>query len=235
VKILGNETADKMFIFDVSSVSTGIKIDGQKNSDGDKNYNLALKYEIKVPLSYNTDIFTGAGGVSVTGVSGLLKANTSAGHIVVVNSSGNIDMSTSAGNIVIESFTGPIIISTGGGNIKASGFSGNINVSTMGGNISLTGGNGSVNTHTGGGSVILDFTGKNEGIDISTMAGNIKLLLPSDIDADAEFSTFAGKITTDFASTEDSKISSYLKTTYNAGGTKLKCSTQAGNITVIKK
>lgn len=236
VKISGNETAEKMLVFDVSSVSTGIKIDGQKNKDSEKkNYSLSLKYEIKVPQSYNIDVFTGGGAVSVTGVNGSIKANTSGGNLTVENCSGSIDMSTSGGNVTIDKFTGPVDVSTSGGNIKATDFSGSFKASTMGGNITLGGGNGVINAHTAGGSITLDYTGKNEGIELSTMGGNIKLLLPSDINADADLSTLVGKITTDFASTDDSKISAFLKTTFNAGGSKLKCTTQAGNITVIKK
>jgi DUF4097 and DUF4098 domain-containing protein YvlB len=236
IKISGNETAEKMLIFDVSSVSSGIKIDGQKSKDSDKkNYSLSLKYEIKVPQSYNIDVFTGGGGVSVTGVNGSIKANTSGGNLTVENCSGSINMSTAGGNVTIEKFTGPVDVSTSGGNIKATDFSGNFKASTMGGNITLGGGNGVINAHTAGGSISLDFTGKNEGIELSTMGGNIKLLLPADINADADLSTLVGKITTDFVSTDDSKISAFLKTTFNAGGSKLKCTTQAGNITVIKK
>lgn len=236
IKISGNPTAEKMLIFDVSPVSSGIKIDGQKDKDFKKeNYSLNVKYDIKVPQSYNIDIFTGGGGVSVTGVNGTIKTNTSGGNLTISSCSGNVSMSTAGGNITIDKFTGPVDVSTAGGNIKATDFSGNIKVSTAGGNINLSGSSGSVNAHTAGGSITLDYTGKNEGIELSTMGGNIKLLLPSDINADADLSTMVGKITTDFASTEDSKISSFLKTTFNAGGSKLKCTTQAGNISVIKK
>jgi DUF4097 and DUF4098 domain-containing protein YvlB len=236
IKISGNSTAEKMLTFDVSSVSTGIKIDGQKNKDfKEENASLNIKYDIKVPQSYNIDVFTGGGGVSVTGVNGSIKANTSRGNLTIESCTGNINMSTAGGNVTIDKFTGPVDVSTAGGNIKATDFSGNFKASTMGGNINLSGGNGTVNAHTAGGSITLDYSGKNEGIELSTMGGNIKLMLPADINADADLSTMVGKITTDFASTEDSKISSFLKTTFNTGGNKLKCTTQAGNITIIKK
>jgi len=236
VKVTGNNTADEMMIFDMSSTSTGVKIDGQKKSDfKKKSYNVNINYDIKVPADYNIDAFTGGGEISVSNLTGSVKVNTSGGNITTNNITGNISGSTAGGNVTITKNTGTLDISTQGGNIKAEGFNGKVTVSTMGGNLVLTGTGGTVNGHTGGGNITLDFSGKNEGIELSTMAGNIKLNLPSDIDADADISTLVGKIDTDFASADNGKLSSFLKTTINAGGNKLKCTTSAGNISVNKK
>jgi DUF4097 and DUF4098 domain-containing protein YvlB len=236
VKVTGNSTAEDMMNIDIFNTPTGIKIDGQKKSDfKKKSFSLNLKYDIKIPAYYNVDAYTGGGNISVTGLNGNIKANTAGGNIDAENINGNINGSTFGGNITILNNTGTIDVSTQGGNIKATGFNGKITVSTMGGNLILSGTGGFVNGHTGGGNVTLDYSGKNEGIELSTMAGNIHLDLPSDIDADADISTLVGKIDTDFASADTGHLSSFLKTKINAGGSKLKCTTSAGNITINKK
>lgn len=236
VKVSGNNRVQEIMTIDINNTPSGITIDGQLKIDEKKKPNkLTIEYKIKVPADYNVDAFTGGGGVTVTGLNGNVKINTSGGNIDVDNIKGSIDGATNGGNITIKKNTGTLDLATQGGNIVVDGFNGKVDISTMGGNIVLNGTGGTISGHTAGGNIKLDFTGKNEGIDLSTMAGNIRLDLPADIDADADISTIVGKIDTDFASANNGQFSSFLKTKFNLGGRDLKCTTSVGNITINKK
>jgi DUF4097 and DUF4098 domain-containing protein YvlB len=157
------------------------------------------------------------------------------GNIEIKNITGNIDGSTQGGNIELSNIKGYSDMSTLGGNITAKEFDGNIKVETRGGNIILNGKNGSINANTFGGNIDLDYSGENSGIDLTTKGGSITLNIPSSLNADADIRTTVGSITSAFGTPKKNSISSELVTTLNAGGSKLKVKTFAGDITITKK
>ena len=235
VKIYGNENTEEKFEFEVSSDASGVKVNGSKKAGVGSLNNISLKYEISVPLDYSVKVSTGGGNVTLTDQNGTVDISTMGGNVSVGKVTGDIDISTSGGNISVDQNKGMLKLSTAGGNIKAKNFDGNVDASTAGGNINLTGSNGKVDGSTAGGNIRLDYSGKNYGIDLSTMAGQISVDLPSDFDADADLSTMVGKVKCDFYNSEGSKKYSNLKTKINNGGEPLNCSTMAGNINVSKK
>jgi len=235
VRIYGNSNAEENLGFDVSSDASGVKVDASKKSGFKTLKNLSLKFEISVPLDYNVKITTGGGSVSLTSLKGNVEISSMGGNVSLGNITGDIDISTAGGNISVDQNAGKLKVSTAGGNIKAEKFDGNVDASTAGGNIHLSGSNGKVDGSTAGGNIHLDYTGKNNGIDLSTMAGQISLNLPSDFDANADLSTMTGRINCDFYNAEGVKKYSNLQTKFNNGGEVLKCSTMAGDIKVSKK
>lgn len=235
VKIYGNSNAEENLGFDVSSIASGIKVDASKKSGVKNPKNISLKFEIAVPLDYNVKVSTGGGNVTLTSLNGTVEISTMGGNVSLGNITGDIDISTAGGNISVDQNTGKLKVSTAGGNIKAEKFDGNVDASTAGGNIHLSGSNGKVEGSTAGGNIHLDYAGKNNGIDLSTMAGQISLTLPSDFDANADLSTMTGRINCDFYNADGGKKYSNLQTKFNNGGEKLNCSTMAGDIKVTKK
>jgi DUF4097 and DUF4098 domain-containing protein YvlB len=234
VKISGNSDAEDNLDFDVSPDASGVKVNAQKKSGVHGIHNLSLKFEISIPLDYNVKVTTGGGNVTLTDLNGTVEISTMGGNVSLGKISGSVDVSTSGGNINVDANTGKLKLSTAGGNIKTDKFEGDVDVSTAGGNIRLTGSNGKVDGSTAGGNIHLDYSGKNMGVDLSTMAGQISLDLPSDFAADVDLTTMVGKIRCDFNG-NSAKGTSNLKTTFNSGGEPLKCSTMAGNIHVTKK
>lgn len=235
VKIYGNDEAEDKVIFNAENVESGVKVEATHK--GTKNFkNLNIRAEIIVPVSYDAKLFSSGGNLTIEDLNGKVKANTSGGNITANNIKGDVEAYSSGGNITIDKNTGNIDASTAGGNITVDTFEGNANVSTMGGHISLTGSNGKIDASTAGGNINLDYSGKNRGMELSTMGGNITASLPSDFDADADIGTLAGRITCDFASIDNkNKISSHVKTKFNSGGEVFKCTTSAGNVVVVKK
>lgn len=235
VKIYGNSAAEEKLDFNVSSESYGVKVKTTKKSGSNNINGLELKFEITVPLDYNVKVSTGGGSITLTSLNGEVEINTAGGSVSLGNIKGDIDVSTAGGNITVEQNTGKLKLSTAGGNIKAEKFEGNVDASTAGGNINLTGSNGKVEGSTAGGNIHLDYTGKNNGVELSTMAGQISLSLPADFDADADLSTVVGKIKNDFDNTNGAKGKVNMKGKLNNGGEPLKCTTMAGDIKVTKK
>ncbi len=216
LKVYGNDEAKEKLEYSAENTSQGIGVEIKKKSSGNFR-NLNLRLEIQVPSEYNLNLKTGGGNITITSVKG------------------KIELTSSGGNISLDGSSGDISVSTQGGNLNLKSFDGNVSAETNGGNIKLSGSNGSVFASTNGGNVTLDYTGKNYGIELVTNAGNVKIDVPSDIDADVDMSTTVGRIITDFGTPTDKHIGSSLKTTLGSGGNKLKCSTNAGTITANKK
>ncbi len=216
VKIYGNqETKDKLD-FSAESTANGVSVDVKKNYSGNT-WNMNIKIVVAVPQEYNVNAKTGGGNISVSALKG----------IVVLNSSG--------GNITIDGITGQTKATTQGGNITLKNFDGNVSAETNGGNVKLAGSNGSVYAATNGGNITLDYSGKNFGIELNTNAGNVKVDVPAQFDADVDMTTTCGRIVTDLGTPADKHVGSSLKTTIGSGGAKLSCSTNAGTISAYKK
>lgn len=235
VKIYGSAEIENSFEFEVGTDASGVKVNGSKKAGARDPNNITVKYEISVPLDYSVKVSTGVGNVTLTDQNGTVEISTKGGNVSLGNVTGDIDVSTAGGNIIVSKNKGMLKLSTAGGNIKAKNFSGNVDASTAGGSINLTGSNGKVEGSTAGGSISLDYTGKNYGIDLSTMAGQISVDLPPDFDADADLSTMVGKVKCDFYTSGEKNKSSNLQTKINNGGEPLRCSTMAGNINISKK
>jgi DUF4097 and DUF4098 domain-containing protein YvlB len=234
VKISGNSEAEENLDFEVNPDASGIKVNASKKTGAHGIHNLSLKFEISVPLDYSVKVSTGGGNVTLTDLNGTVDISTKGGNVSLGKINGSVDVSTAGGNISVSANTGKLKLSTAGGNINAGKFDGDVEVSTAGGNIHLTGSNGKVDGSTLGGNIHFDYSGKNLGVDLSTMAGQISLDLPPDFAANVDLSTMVGKIRCDFNGNE-AKGNANLKTTFNNGGEVLKCSTMAGNIKVTKK
>ncbi len=235
VKVYGNDEAEEKIIFSAEQTSTGVKVDG-KQKDTKNMKNLTVRVEIIVPQNYNIKLYSTGGNLSIKDITGKIETNTSGGNISIEKTSGDLEAYTAGGNVNISVSNGNIKISTSGGKISATDFNGNVDASTAGGDIYLEGSNGRIDASTAGGNIRLDYTGRNLGMDMSTLGGNITASLPTDFDADADIGTLAGKITCDFAKVEkDNHVSSYVRTKFNNGGETFKCTTSAGNIVVTKK
>lgn len=235
VKVYGNDEAEEKIIFTAEQTPTGVKVDGkQKETKNMKN--LTVRVEIVVPESYNIKLYSTGGNLSIKDITGKIETNTSGGNISIEKTSGDLEAYTAGGNVNINISRGNIKISTSGGKITATDFIGNVDASTAGGDIILAGSDGKIDASTAGGNIRLDYSGKNLGVDMSTLGGNITAALPTDFDADADIGTLAGKITCDFAKVEkDNHVSSYIRSKFNNGGETFKCTTSAGNIVVTKK
>lgn len=216
-KLTGSNEAVENVEVEINPISGGnyeVKVKNKKNNS--KNYN--LKFELKVPKSYN------------------LKMNTAGGDMKVNDINGSIILNTSGGDLVLKNNSGRIKLATSGGDINVDGFEGDLNVSTSGGDITLKGTNGEINAVTSGGDIKIDYKGENNGIGLTTSGGDILLSIPSDVKADFSLSTSGGELKVNLPNTvytKDKKTSK--KGTINGGGKMIECTTSGGDIILENK
>ncbi|GBD88814.1 hypothetical protein BMS3Abin03_02756 [bacterium BMS3Abin03] len=148
----------------------------------------------------------------------------------------NVNVSTSGGDITLTDVSGEHQLETSGGDINCRGFTGNLKVSTSGGDVSLKGMDSQIDAGTSGGDIVLDYSGENLGINLSTSGGDIDVKLPADFNAAMEISTSGGDVSCNLnmnnidKNTEDEIIADL-----NNGGNLFSASTSGGDISVRKK
>jgi DUF4097 and DUF4098 domain-containing protein YvlB len=113
----------------------------------------------------------------------------------------NIDRITIAsGDVNVDGVTGKVAIRTASGDVKASNVNGEVDASTASGEVSVTNVVGTVNARSASGNVQAEIAGLQGGGDMkfSSASGDVKVTMPSNIDADVRMTTTSGSINTDF-------------------------------------
>ncbi|MBK7106177.1 MAG: DUF4097 family beta strand repeat protein [Ignavibacteriae bacterium] len=238
IKIFGNKNAESKMEYSFNQDENTVEVIGER--EGGKIFGwfskIDLKYEIMVPKEFNLELKTSGGDLVSKTIDGKLDLKTSGGDIFVENSKGKLNASTSGGDIVLEKFNGNSDVATSGGDIQISDARGLVNAATSGGDVVIKSADGEVNAETSGGDIFLDYSGKDQNIKLSTSGGDIDVIVPSKINADAEIKTSGGSIRNNFSNTN---IVSVTKTKLigklNQGGKRLICTTSGGDIQLSQK
>lgn len=210
------------------------------------------RYTIRVPANFGTDLDTRGGNISVSRLTGNLKADTSGGDLNFAQIRGDLHADTSGGDIIAKDCEGATNLDTSGGRIEVTGGRGKLNVDTSGGNVTVLNRIGDTNVESSGGKLRLgNISGK---LNAETSGGSVSAILPSPVVGDVHLETSGGSITVvtppNAALTIDAETSAgsvrsdlpianmrrdddSLKGTINGGGTKLVLRSSAGSINIV--
>ncbi|HEX5222502.1 MAG TPA: DUF4097 family beta strand repeat-containing protein [Verrucomicrobiae bacterium] len=210
------------------------------------------KYTIRVPAQFNAKLSTAGGPITVSDLSGDVKAstsggglkfarihgpvtgNTSGGAIRVSDSEGEMKVGTSGGGIEVTGGSGSLKGNTSGGRISVSGFAGPIAVSTSGGGISIEKATGKVEGNTSGGSINVTLAALvKEEIKLSTSGGGVSVKMAEGSAFTLDASTSGGGVSCDLPVTVTGKQErNRLKGPVNGGGPVVHLRTSGGSIHV---
>lgn len=222
-------------------------------STGWRNRNEA-KYTVRVPARFSARLNTSGGGISVSDLTGDVKAGTSGGGLRFARLQGPVDGNTSGGGIRVDACEGDIRIETSGGGIEVFGGSGSLKGHTSGGGVTVKDFEGSAGVGTSGGGLTLEkikgsVTGTTSGgpvnavllsplpgtVTLSTSGGGVTVKVPEKAAFDLDASTSGGGVTCELPVTVQGKIErSRLKGTVNGGGETLTLRSSGGGIQVKK-
>ena len=138
IKILGDDDAEERINFEFKNDDNLVEIIAHKDGSLFSWFSgIDLKYEIKVPATFNVDVSTSGGDIKLGGVNGTARLHTSGGDVWAERVEGNLDVSTSGGDISLICGGTEIIAHTSGGDIELNYFGPNlgIDLSTSGGDI----------------------------------------------------------------------------------------------------
>ncbi|MBK9992002.1 MAG: DUF4097 family beta strand repeat protein [Verrucomicrobia bacterium] len=211
-------------------------------------------YIIHVPGNFNVTLKTSGGSITISAVSGSVKANTSGGSLRFVNIHGSVDGHTSGGNVKAADCEGEIRIGTSGGSIEVAegsgtlsgntsggsitvkSFKGSVSIDTSGGGITVENIQGKINGHTSGGSIHAILLAPIPGdVDLSTSGGGITATVAPDAAFNLDAATSGGGVDCDLPLTVQGKIQrSRVTGTVNAGGPSVRLHTSGGSIRIRK-
>jgi DUF4097 and DUF4098 domain-containing protein YvlB len=154
--------------------------------------NLDVSFNITVPRSFNAELKTSGGGITVQEMQGRLDARTSGGSLKFHRLGGPVNGSTSGGSIEIDGCDGTADVRTSGGGIRISGVSGDVTARTSGGPISVRGSDGALSLKTSGGGISIE--GARGTIQAQTSGGGITAELLSQPQGDCSLTTSGGGI-----------------------------------------
>lgn len=144
-----------------------------------RSWSSRLSFEISVPSTFDIDIDSTGGGVSIDGVEGRFEGETMGGALRLTNVRGVARLETMGGNIDVSDSDLDGKVSTMGGKVNLRDIVGDLDGSSMGGNVSLV----RVTRRNG--------SGTGDTVNISTMGGAVEV---NDAPAGARLSTMGGKI-----------------------------------------
>jgi hypothetical protein len=153
-----------------SDDGTNVKVEFRWRQD----QSVEMMFDISVPSSYNVDLRTAGGDLTLEPpLVGILKGVTAGGTIHLGNLGGTIKVETAGGDISSGEITGDLNVSTAGGKITVKGVSGGAQLSTAGGEIKVDKVGKDLRVSTAGGDITLGTIGGE--LSASTAGGNIKL------------------------------------------------------------
>lgn len=173
----------------------GLQVEGDARGGilGGRRALVDVRYRFRVPRSYNLDLRTNGGNVSVTELDGAATVRTSGGSIELGDIGGAVDAATSGGGISVARAGGDVSADTSGGSIRVEEAAGRISADTSGGSIRIGSAGGAVDADTAGGSITV--RAARAEVNASTSGGSIKVGFAGQPEARSRLSTSGGMVT----------------------------------------
>jgi len=214
---------------------------------------LRVRIEVSVPRTFNAELETAGGSISVEDLDGSVRTETAGGNLAFGNiggtvwgrtaggsitldgSAGSADLRTSGGNIVVGDVSGDVEVETSGGSIRIERATGTVRAETSGGNITVEEVAGSIDAETSGGNIVATITQQPQGdCRLTTSAGSVTINLAEGIGLEIDASTSVGGVSSDFA-VDGSVRRGSIRGAINGGGPELYLRTSAGSIRIRER
>ena len=181
--------------FDVefSRESPALIVRGEYDDNEDRYENGHVKFTIEVPKSFDVDISTRGGSITIDDIDGEARVDTAGGSIKLGQIGGTVDASTAGGSISLSGSNASARLSTAGGSIKIGDVKGNVSANTAGGSINIERAAGTVEARTAGGSInVRDSVGA---VNASTAGGSISAYFSQQPSESSSLRTSGGGVT----------------------------------------
>jgi len=196
-----NDRADRdakeraeQYLVNIEERANRIRVRGDRPSGRWNNWrrggpDVWVRYVLMVPRTFDLDVNTSGGDISLANLTGEVDFSTSGGDLDLQDVEGNVDLNTSGGDITLANVKGELDANTSGGDIEADDISSGASLSTSGGDIEVAGVGGDLDANTSGGDLDLeDIAGD---VDASTSGGDVRL---TSIGGTVDASTSGGSI-----------------------------------------
>ena len=195
-----------------------------------------VDFIVTVPASYNVDLKTSGGDVTVGDLMGKAYLRTSGGDVTLGKISGDIDAGTSGGDVRLAEGLAVVKLATSGGDIRVGRAAGPTDLSTSGGDIDIKSVENTLHAATSGGNVSAGVAGGLKGdCKLATSGGQVQVTVDKGAAFDLDAATSGGEVDASGLTITIEKGGagrSRLAGKVNGGGPLLKLRSSGGDITV---
>jgi len=195
-----------------------------------------VDFTVTVPASYNLDLKTSGGDVTVGDLAGKVALRTSGGDVTLGKITGDIDAGTSGGNVRLEEGAAVVKLGTSGGDIRVGRVAGPADLGTSGGDIEIKSVENTLHAATSGGDVTAGFAGPLKGdCKLATSGGRVRVTIDQGAAFDLDAATSGGDVDATGLTITIEKGGagrSRLAGKVNGGGSLLKLRSSGGDIEV---
>ena len=247
VRVIGWDRAEVAVTGTLGHGAEGLTLRGDKRytrvqvETGGNPHGVHSDLEVRVPAGGDVSIESFGATIEISGVNGQVAAETVNGDIRVSGAArkvraesvnGSVSVSGAAGLVQAESVNGGVTVRGGGGEVDASTVNGPLTVAgssfsravleTVNGHLRFEGG-----------------LGAGASLDVSTVSGEVELVLPATTAADFSVSTFSGEVRNELgpAARRAGRYTTEKDLTFSTGGggANVTVETLSGSITIRRK
>ena len=202
---------------EVSQSGNTLVVRGEQDSDQRRGRNIQVNHEVILKLPRSIDL-------SVSSVSGPLRAGDIEGQTSVSSISGSAKIGNVGGKLNVTSISGSLEVGNVGADAHVTSISGNLRLGQVNGSLEVLSISGGVNA------TLTSLSP--EGIQIKSVSGSIEIGFKSDVNADFNAQNVSGDVFLDIPNVtrESEENSSNVRARIGAGGTPITIQSVSGSI-----
>jgi putative adhesin len=206
---------------EVEQAGNTLVVRGIQEPESRRRENIQVDHHVLLKLPRNIDL-------SVSSVSGRLKAGDVDGETHVSSISGSARIGNVGGKLQLSSVSGSVDVGNVGADARVNSISGNLRLGQVNGALDVSSVSGGVNASL--------FSLSPQGLHIRSVSGSIEIGFKSEVNADFTAEHISGQVDLDVPNvTRDTEEnSSNVRARIGAGGTPIKISSVSGNIRLTR-
>jgi len=206
---------------EVEQTGNSLVVRGVQEPEDRRGQNIQVNHHVILKLPRRIDL-------SVSSVSGSLKAGNVDGQMHVSSISGSANIGSVGGKLEVSSVSGSLEVGNVGADARVTSISGNLGLGQVNGSLD-------VSSVSGGLNVTLVSLSP-QGIHINSVSGSIEIGFKSEVNADFEAKHVSGQVYLDVPNVtrESEENSSHVRARIGGGGTPITISSVSGNIRLTR-
>ena len=206
---------------EVQQTGNGLVVRGVREMDQRGRQNIQVNHQVILKLPRNIDL-------SVSSISGSLKAGDVDGQTHVSSISGSANFGNVGGKLQVSSISGSVEVGNVGGEARVNSISGDLRLGQVNGSLDVSSVSGSLR------STLVNLSP--QGIHIKSVSGSVEIGFKSEVNADFSAEHVSGDVRLDMPNVvrENEERSSNVRARIGAGGTPITISSVSGNIRLTR-
>lgn len=206
---------------EVAQTGNTLVVRGVQEPDDRRRQNIQVNHRVILKLPRHIDL-------SVSSVSGSLKAGDVDGQVHVTSISGSAKMGNVGGKLQVTSVSGSLEAGNVGAEARVNSISGNVRLGQVNGSLEVSSVSGTLNA------ALLSLSP--EGIQIKSVSGSVEIAFKSDVNADFSAEHISGEVYLDVPNvTRDTEVKSpNVRARIGVGGTPITITSVSGNIRLTR-